>query len=251
MKSRLLSLCVLGAFVCLALVGNVSAAENTAWCPGETLKYSVKFSLFNAGTSTFTVQETTHNGRPVYKFQSTITSRPGFFYKIDDRGVSLSDRETLQTYRYEKFQNEGGENSTNITAYNHATGKAVRTEDGKAHPSMDFVKLSKDVLGAIYYVRNQNIAVGKTLRIPVHDGKRDYRMEVSIRRREHVRVPAGEFNCLVVEPKLRQPDGTIRTKGQMTLWMTDDHRHIPVRIKIVLPFGHLIASLTSMDGVVP
>lgn len=251
MKKFLTGIASLTVCVAVALgTPSTAAAAGGAWAPGEKLQYSVKFGFFTAGTSVFSVDQATLNGKNVYKFQSTILSAPGFFYKIDDRGVSWSDPASLRSFRYDKIQKEGDEKSSNITTFDQGASNAVRTEDGKAHPAMNYNKLARDVLGAIYHVRNQEIAVGRTIRFPVHDGKRDYTMEVVISRRENIRVPAGDFNCLVVEPKLRNLDGTLKKKGHMTLWMTDDARHLPVRIKIVLPFGHLVASLTKMSGTV-
>lgn len=223
--------------------------QQDAWKVGERLTYQVKYGFFRAGTSVFAVEgEETLNGRRVLKFSSNITSNPGFFYRINDTARSYSDASSLMTWRYDKIQRSQDENSTNVTVYNHAGRTAQRTEDGHAHDPIPLTPHAIDVLGAIYYVRGHDLSVGQVLRFPVHDGKRDYRMEVTVRKVERVTVPAGTFECLVVEPRLRQADGTIRKKGQMTLWMTNDGRHIPVQIRIQLGFGSLTAALQTAQG---
>ena len=86
------------------------------------------------------------------------------------------------------------------------------------------------------------------MKIPVHDGRRSYTMEVEVQKRERVRVPAGEFNCYVIEPKL-QSDGIFVKKGRLLVWMTDDKRHIPIRVRTAIPVGSVVANLESMLGV--
>jgi hypothetical protein len=249
---KIIGLLTLTALITISAATSAVSLPPTAWTPGEELSYTVNFGIFRAGTTTFTVARgPVTNERPTYKFRSLLQSSPRFFYSIFDEAVSVSDDSSYATFRYEKIQRENGENSTNTTVYNHARGTAQRTEDRTVHPSMNFKKNSLDVLGAIYYVRNQNLAVGQTLTIPVHDGKRDYTMKVTIRKREPVTTRAGVFNCLLVEPRLYQEDGTLKRKGQITLWMTDDSRHIPVRIRMALAFGSITATLDSMKGTVP
>ncbi len=244
------------AIVALAVSIVLSAAAlppaplaNNAWQVGERLTYQVKYGFFRAGTSVFAVEgEEQLNGRRALKFSSTINSAPGFFFKINDTARSYSDPLSLYTMRYDKIQRGQEENSTNVTVYNHAARTAQRTEDNTAHAPIPLNPYAVDVLGAIYYVRAQNLRVGQVIKFPVHDGKRDYGMEVTVRKIERITVPAGTFECLLVEPRLRQADGTIRRKGQMTLWMTNDSRHIPVQIRIQLGFGSLTAHLQTMQG---
>jgi hypothetical protein len=249
---RLIGFAVLAALVTVSMASSAVSTPPTAWSPGEALSYTVNFGIFRAGTTSFMVARgPVTSERPTYKFRSILQSSPRFFYSIFDEAVSISDEETFATYRYEKIQRESGESSSNVTVFNQGRGTAQRTEDATTHPVMNFTKNSLDVLGAIYFVRNQNLAVGRTLTVPVHDGKRDYTMKVTIRKREPVTTKAGVFNCLLVEPRLYQEDGTLKRKGQITLWMTDDSRHLPVRIRMALAFGSITATLDSMTGTLP
>lgn len=249
---RIAGISTLALLVILSSAAPGRTAAPTAWAPGEKLVYSVNFGIFRAGSTTFSANRgPVTNERPTFKFSSLLQSSPRFFYSIFDEAIATVDESSYAVYRYEKIQRESKENSTNVTLFNHAAGTAQRTEDGHAHPVMSCTKNSLDVLGVIYFIRNQNLAVGRTITVSVHDGMRNYRMEVVIRKREPVTTKAGTFNCLLVEPRLYQADGSLRKKGQMTLWMTDDSRHIPVRIRMGLAFGSITASLESMTGTLP
>ncbi len=247
-----LTLAALSVLWLLSSAGAQTSPGSTAWVAGERLEYKVFFGFFNAGTSVFTAgPEQTIGGRRTVQFKSVLQSAPRFFYSIYDEATSTCDPVTYVTQRYEKVQRERDENSRNITVFNHANRTAVRTEDGRAHPPIEIARNPMDVLSAIYYVRSQSLAVGRTLSIPVHDGKRDYTMKVVVRSRERIRTDAGAFECLKVEPTLYQSDGTVKRRGQMTLWLTDDARHIPVRIRMGLPFGSIVADLKTMSGTRP
>ena len=226
-----------------------NAETNRAWKVGEKLEYRVYYAFFNAGTSTFLVEkEYQSSGRNIVQFKSVIQSRSNFFVKIFDEALSVSDANSYASLRYEKNQRERNEFSKNVTVFNNAAGQALRTEDGHAYPPMNYRRGSMDVLSAIYYVRSQDLSIGKTYTIPVHDGKRDYTMRVKAVGRETVKTPAGTFDALKVEPKLYGEDGKLSKSGQMTLWMTDDDLHIPVRIRISLKFGSMTADLLRSSG---
>ena len=63
-----------------------------------------------------------------------------------------------------------------------------------------------------------------------------------VHRRERVKVDAGEFDCLVVEPILRGP-GLFNQKGRLTVWVTDDKYKMPVLMRSRVVIGHVSAIL--------
>lgn len=240
------------AILLLLLAAGGARTDSTppAWAPGEELAYTISFlGLLRAGTATFTVNEgPTVDGRPTYRFRSTLTSVPNFFHQIRDEASSITDRASFAVRRYEKIERERDEITTNVTVFDHERGVAVRTEDGKAHPAIRFNAGTLDVLSVIYHVRNQPIRPGQTLTVPVHDGKRDYTMKIRITGPEMVNTRLGRFRALSVQPLLYEADGTLRRRGQMRLWMTDDDRRIPVRIKLSLPVGSVTAVISAIKG---
>jgi len=49
-------------------------------------------------------------------------------------------------------------------------------------------------------------------------------------------VPAGTFDCIVVEPALKF-EGLFQQKGKVTIWLTDDEHRVPVLIKTQIVIG--------------
>jgi len=68
--------------------------------------------------------------------------------------------------------------------------------------------------------------------------------------RERVKVPAGEFDCLVVEPVL-EGEGLFQHEGKLTIWMTDDARKMPVLMKTKVKVGSIDASLREYRSGAP
>lgn len=238
------------ALLTVSLLSGSAATEERAWLVGEDLQYKVTYGIFNAGTSSFTVSNgPAVAGRATVEFKTVLATSPKFFFKMYDEGVSRADAQNYAVYYYTKIQRERKENSVNVTTYNHAQGRAQRVENNVPCNPIDIKPNTLDVLGVIYFVRSQPLAVGKAFTVPVHDGKRGYTMRVSVKKMEKVSCALGEFDCLLVEPRLTREDGKPYTKGQMTLWLTDDCRHLPIRIRMSTSFGSINVELTSMKGV--
>ena len=62
--------------------------------------------------------------------------------------------------------------------------------------------------------------------------------------KESLKTSAGTFDCLKVRPTVSL-DGVPDKKGEMTVWISDDDRRIPVKTQASLPFGKVNAVLTK------
>jgi hypothetical protein len=60
--------------------------------------------------------------------------------------------------------------------------------------------------------------------------------------KEKVTVPAGTFDCFVIEP-IMEAGGLFKNSGKLTIWITDDNRRIPVLMKSKIPVGSIDAVL--------
>jgi hypothetical protein len=104
----------------------------------------------------------------------------------------------------------------------------------------------QDVLSALYFVRTLPLEVGQSIAIANHIDGKNYPLVVKVHGRERVKVDAGEFDCLVVEPILRGP-GVFTQKGRLTVWLTDDDVRMPVLMKSKVVIGHVAAILKSYE----
>ena len=98
-----------------------------------------------------------------------------------------------------------------------------------------------DLLSAIYYLRTQTLTPGQTFEIVMSDSGEVFRIPVKAVGRKRMKTVLGKVQTLRVDIGLFGDDRLIRGReGNMTLWLTDDARRIPVR-------AHLDTDLGALD----
>ena len=75
-----------------------------------------------------------------------------------------------------------------------------------------------------------------------------YDLDVRYLGKEVVDVPAGKFECIVVEPMLKE-GGLFKSEGSIIIYLTNDEAKMPVRVKTKVIIGSINADLTSFEGV--
>lgn len=246
---------VVGLFVLTLAVPSYSDAwrtvPHTALSGEEHLSFVVKWGFVTGGYSTLSIQGIASvNGRPAYHIVSEARSggMVSAFYKVEDHNESWLDQEALVSVRYEKRIKEGQyriEESTLIDQVNrHFHLQSYRLDknlyeqqEGPLPPN------TLDVLGSLYYVRMLPLAVGQSYTMDVLSGDKVYPLEVKVKKRERIKVPAGTFDTLLVEPFLRAPGIFIAKGKKLEVWLTDDARHLPVRMRSEVFIGHVSAEL--------
>jgi len=209
---------------------------------GEKLVFSVQYGLITAGEATLEVRNiATIGGRPCYRIVSDARTNDFFskFYQVRDRYESCMDTTELYTLRYEKHVREGKFKRDETVDFDQTAHRAKYKDKSVPIPPR-----TQDVLSALYYVRTLPLEVGQSISIANHTDKKNYPLLVKVHGREHIKVDAGEFDCLVVEPILRGP-GVFTQKGRLTVWLTDDERRMPVLMKSKVVIGHVAAVLKS------
>jgi len=101
----------------------------------------------------------------------------------------------------------------------------------------------RDSLSIIYAVRRLPLEVGKTYRLPLLDGDDVETLVVPV----EGRLALKGHQVLEVRPYTME-DGEREEGGEWELFLTDDERRIPVRMKLGLSFGKLLLDMTGYRG---
>ena len=105
-----------------------------------------------------------------------------------------------------------------------------------------------DLLSAFYYLRNRPLEVGETELLDVYDSDRYSPVPVEILRRERVGLPGfRQAETIVVKPNLKT-DGIFKRTGELTIWLTDDDKKVPVRLETTIPLGKITVELVSAEA---
>ncbi|HEX7401580.1 MAG TPA: DUF3108 domain-containing protein [candidate division Zixibacteria bacterium] len=217
---------------------------NRAFGVGERFEFSVGYGMINAGTAVMEIPDMVKlDGRKCFHIVSTAQSNKFFsvFFKVDDKVESFMDMYGLYSLRYDKHIREGKFKSDVSMTFDQDKHLALYNDGRDTFQVPDYVQ---DVLSAFYFVRTQDLQVGKSIQVDNHTDKKTYPLEVKVLRKEKVKVPAGEFDCVVVEPMLKTP-GIFEQKGSLTVWLTDDEVKMPVLMKSKVFIGSISTELTG------
>lgn len=102
-----------------------------------------------------------------------------------------------------------------------------------------------DLISGLYSLRLLPLAVGKTFNISVSDSGLVYDIPVKVTARERQKSIFGNVWCFRVEPEIFGPNRLIEREGSMIIWMTADHRRIPVRSQVNSPIGRVEIKLKT------
>jgi hypothetical protein len=101
-----------------------------------------------------------------------------------------------------------------------------------------------DQASFVYFLRTVPLEVGVT-----YEWNRYFRFDrnpviLRVLRRETVEVPAGEFSTIVVQPIIKTR-GIFSEGGEAEVFITEDERRIPVKVKSKLVVGSVTLELTE------
>lgn len=224
--------------------------ENNAFSVGEKLTFSVDYGPIQAGTAIMSVEDTTTiRGRSCYHITSKAFSSNSFsvFFKVEDIIESFIDTRGIFSARIEKHIHEGSFNKDEWYEFNYPENKAYSEKDTVLIPAV-----MQDALSALYYLRTQELKVGKSIKLSHFDNGKIHKLEVKVLKRETIKVKAGIFRTILVEPMMTGI-GVFKHGGQIRVWLTNDKKKMPVKMttKIYLGsigLGSIGANLTSYEG---
>jgi len=210
---------------------------------GERLTFDIYYGPLKAGTAQMEVGDRTLvRGRECLHVVSTAESGPvvSTFFRVRDRVESWIDLEHLRPVRYEKHLREGRYECDHVVDFFHDQGVA-RT----ANETLSISEHTRDALSSLYWVRTLDLEPGRRVLLSSTSPRRSYDLAVEVTHTERIRTPAGEFDCVVVEPQLAEDGGIFKQKGRMWVWLTDDALHLPVQMVSEVAIGSIKAVLVD------
>lgn len=208
---------------------------------GETLRFAMSVLGASGGDLTLSAKETELDGKPAYKFELSAISNEFLskIFLVRDYLASWVDPKTFQSLRFEKHTVEGKRVRDDLIEFDYEKKVAIR--DGKPIP---IEANTLDSLSSLYYIRLIDLEKRDTIPLTVVS-RHLFPLTVIAEGRETVTTPAGTFKTIRVEPQ--GPEGLIGKGKNLTLWLTDDERKMPVQIKSKLKIGTLTGKLKSIE----
>ncbi|MBN4050044.1 DUF3108 domain-containing protein [Nitrospira defluvii] len=228
-------------------------SSDVAYGPGERLVYKLSYLGVPAGSAVMEVLKKTYvNGRPVYPVLSTVKSNKfvSAFYPVKDRIETLIDVEDGYSHGIKINQRQGRKKRDKVINFDQVRHRATQFKNNKVE-TFQIPPRVQDSLSSLYHFRRQTVfEVGKSTFIDVHESNKNWELEIKVLAREKITTALGTFNTFKVKAYVRY-EGLFMDKGDVTLWLTDDARHIPVLIKTKIKIGSITAVLESSESPTP
>jgi hypothetical protein len=241
----------------LGAIGFAAAGAHATEEPfsvGERLTYTLKWGIVTAGTAVLQVNPMAEiDGEEVYHFTLTVETTPFVdrFYKVRDRidGFARADMNGSVLYLLKK---EEGKNLRDVrVTYDRAAEMAqYRNFDQERDPVRIFPG-TFDPLSVVYAFRTLPLDRNSVMEIPISDGRRAAMGTGRVGKPERVRVPAGNFRTILVEPDMQDVGGVFDKSGDapLRIWFSEDERRLPVRLSSRVSVGSFRADLVSIEEV--
>ncbi|MFP4477253.1 MAG: DUF3108 domain-containing protein [Desulfatibacillaceae bacterium] len=229
-------------------------ARNVSLPVGERLVFKLKWWFVEAGEATLEIlPDTVVNGQPARHFVLTARTNDFVdnFYKVRDRIDAYTDLALTRTLHYTKNQHEGDHHRDVVVHLDWEEKRARYVQNGVEETSTRIVEGAFDPLSIFYAFRKLDLAPGRELNAYVTDGKKCVLGKASLKQREKVAVPAGEFDTWLVEPEMRHIGGVFKQKegSKLQLWVTSDDARRVVKIRSAVAVGHFTAELERIERV--
>jgi hypothetical protein len=219
-----------------------------AFPSAETLHYGIEWRLITAGKAELRIEPSRNPGAQEWQAKVHIESAGlvSKLYKLDDNyAVMLENQFCATGSNLDAF--EGKKHRSTKVTYDAARGRATYIERDLLKNTTAVTKETEippcvsDVIGGLYKLRTMHVSPGQSVVIPTSDGKKTAQVRIEAQEREDVKTTLGSFKTIRYEAFIF--NGVIYArKASMLVWLTDDARRLPVRIRARMSFP--IGSIT-------
>lgn len=211
---------------------------------GERLTYSVRVARLGRGTAVAEILSSEKiRGRTVYHTVFRINGSM-LFFKVRDVYESWFDPNTLISLRYHQDIDQG--------TYERNRTYEIFPERGvyldPQNVEVPTVEEPLDDGAFLYFLRTIPLEVGKTYSWNRYFKPDRNPVKVTVVRKERIRVPAGEFDAIVLQPSIKAK-GIFAEGAHAEVWIADDDSRMMLQMKTRLPFGSVQFQLRSREFV--
>jgi hypothetical protein len=198
--------------------------------PGEKLEYDLAVGGAKVGNGSLRIDDTlTINGRQTY--HSIFNIKGGFlFVKVNDQLESWFEPATATSHRFYQRLNEASYHAERF--FDFYPDRARMHQRGVEE--RESVPEPLDDVSFFYFVRTVPLKVGETYTFNRYFRPDNNPVIVKVLRKERVKVDAGTFNTIVLQPIIKS-GGLFAEGGEALIWVTDDDRRIMVQLKAKMP----------------
>jgi hypothetical protein len=221
--------------------------KNVAFRAGEVLTYKLHYGIIDAGVAVLEVKPDIMNinGRKVYHIVGNgyTTGTTDWFFKVRDRYETYMDKDALLPWLFVRRVDEGGYKFSQDYVFNHYTKKV----DIGNNQKYDVPTGVQDMVSAFYAARNldlSNAKPGDEFTLPCFVDKELWPLKIRYTGKEVIKTDIGKYRALKFQP-IVQKGRVFKKDEDLTVWISDDLNHIPLRAKANILIGSVKMDVTN------
>lgn len=233
-------------------------AGRQVFFPGEKVLFDVYyhwgFVWLHAGEVDFKADTVLWHSQKAWRFVSTGKSRPSYdwFFKVRDRYESWATRDELKPLEFIRNTSEGGFVCYNHYLFDYESKRAkivtFTSKREQATISLPITEGLLDVLTATYVTRNLDPSawrVGQKVPVSLLLDNAPFELYIRYQGKETItHKNKKSYNCLKFSTSVA--GGSIFRGGEaITVWVTDDHRRLPVLVQAEILVGSVMVYLND------
>ena len=207
----------------------------------ETLDYAVEWRLISAGTARFTWTPMPNSAVSASEVRVHIESTglvSRLFHVDDDYTAMLGQNYCAQSSFL--AAREGSRNRETRVVYDTQQHKAEYLEKDLSRNTtvshqVEIPDCVHDVVGGLMVLRTLRLDPGKSVQVPISDGKKFVEAKIEAQRREEIKTPLGPRNTIRYEAFLFD-NVLYKRSGHLYVWLTDDNERQAVQLQVRLQF---------------
>ena len=215
---------------------------------GQSFVYNAEWHFFTAGTSTVKLEAVGNEHRV-----SAIADSAGManmIYGVHDRFEALFDSKTFCSTGVTKHIEEGAHKRESKVTYDYPKRKSILNETNlksgeTKYAENDIPPCVTDVVTGFYYLASLPLQPGTSYTFPVNDGGKTAEVTAQVEGKDKVKVPAGTYQTIRVSAEATS--GTLKGRGKVWTWFSDDASHTPVQMRAKLTWGTLLFRLQRVE----
>lgn len=205
----------------------------------EIFNYSVEWRLIPAGTArlTFTPMPRSAVAQSEVRLHLESSGLVSRLFRVSDDYTALLGQNLCVQNTYISAH-EGSRNRETRVVYDGMARRAryqekdVNKNTTVTH-EVEVPGCVHDVIGGLMVLRNLKLEPGRTVQIPLSDGKKFVQARVEAQRREEIRTGIGTVKTIRYEAFIFD-NVLYKRSGHLHIWLTDDDRKLPVQLQVRL-----------------
>lgn len=252
------------ALLCLLLIGPLLAgaqknstvervSKQEAFQSGEKLFYHIRYGFAKGAEARFETSDTLIQGKRAFRHNIAgwTTGLLDMLYPVYDVYTTYTDPLSDLPLRAVRNVREQKYLDYKVDLYDRHSRKDSVEVTRETGARLVFPRNTMDLVSAVYFVRNRlsnmKLKKGVRIEIPVYFNAEFYPLVIQYVGDEIVKTKFGKMKCHRFLPLVKTGD-LFKTQDAITVWLTADENHIPVRVRFKLFLGSMYCDLVNFQG---